>query len=169
MPSDLNFEQEKHGDEIWCVATQPFADIDELRTSLAGEGFTINTLDLTGTKFTFDADVDMGAGTDTSSMPFAIGMTYELTAPGAIDKAKTNADTIKGNTATWTLEMGKSKNVHLESSTKGGGGGSSITDKKVGGVPVWAIVVAVCCCLLLLVIVVVVVFFFMRRKPKTGM
>jgi hypothetical protein len=167
MPADFEFKQEKHGDETWCVGAKNFDNLDDLKTEIGGEGFTINTMEISGGKFVFDAVADMSSS-DTGSMPFAITINYDLTAPGKIDQKASDADKYDGNTASWALALGGSKSMHLESSTKGGssGGGDSVVSKKVGGVPVWAIVVALCCCLLLIVVIVVVVFFVMKKKPK---
>jgi len=176
---DMEFVQEEHGDEIWCVATKEFESLDEL-----GEGdetLKVNTAEITDDKFTLDADFNMGEDMDTSSLSmvtasgYKIVMFYEIVAPGTIDKAKTEGfDKVNGNTARMTIIDTENKvmpttsaiHIHLESKLKGGGGGDSVIDKKVGGVPVWGIVVAVCCCLLLVVIIVVVVFLVMKKKPK---
>lgn len=169
VPADFTFKQETHGDETWCVGAKSFDNLDALKSEISGSGFTINTMEISGGNFTFDGTADM-TSSDTSSIPFSITINYDLTAPGSIDKGKSNADKYNGNTATWNLEIGQTKDMHLESSTKGGssgGGGINLSGGgKVAGVSIWIIVVVVCCCLLLLVIIVVVVFFVMRRKPK---
>jgi hypothetical protein len=125
-------------------------------------------MEISGDKFVFDAVADMSS-TDTGGMPLSITINYDLTAPGKIDKGASDADTYDGNTASWNLALGASKNMHLESSTKGGGGGGVNLggDSKVAGIPVWlAVVIGLCCCLLIVVVVVVVVYFVMKRKPK---
>lgn len=175
VPSDFTLKQETHGAETWCVASKQFTSLDTLKTEISGSGFTINTMDISGGKFTFDGTADM-TSSDTGSMPLSITILYELTAPGTIDKAKSDADSYNGNTATWNLALGQTKSLHLESNTKGGGGGGGGINLgggsktvKVGGTNVsyLAIAVACCCCLLLVVIIVVVIFFVMRRrKPK---
>jgi hypothetical protein len=168
MPEDFTFEQEKHGNETWCVGAKKFTNLDELNSEISGEGFTINTMEISGDKFVFDAVADMSS-TDTGGMPLSITINYDLTAPGKIDKGASDADTYDGNTASWNLALGASKNMHLESSTKGGGGGGVNLggDSKVAGIPVWlAVVIGLCCCLLIVVVVVVVVYFVMKRKPK---
>jgi hypothetical protein len=169
MPSDFTFEQEKHGDETWCVGTKSFDNLDDLKSEISGEGFTVKTMEINGDKFVFDATADM-SGTDTGGMPLSLTINYDLTAPGKIDKGASDADKYDGNTATWNLALTGSKAMHLESSTKGGSSGGGIKlggDSKVAGIPTWLVVViALCCCLLLVVIVVVVVFFMMKKKPK---
>jgi hypothetical protein len=160
VPADFAFKQEKHGDETWCVGAKTFDNLDDLRNEISGEGFTINTMEISNGKFVFDAVADM-SGTDTGGMPFSITIDYDLTAPGSIDKGKSDADKYDGNTATWSLSLTGSKNMHLESSTTGGGGGGGGLNFK------WYYgVIIVCCCLLILIVIVVVVYLVMRRKPK---
>lgn len=167
MPQDFTFKQETHGSETWCIGSKKYPSLDALKTDISGQGFTVNTMEISGSNFTFDGTADM-TSTDTGSMPLSITIDYDLTAPGAINKGSSNADKYNGNTATWNLKLGETKSMHLESSTKGGssGGGVSLSGRKVAGVSIWVIIAIVCCCLLLVVIVVVVVFFFVRRKPQ---
>jgi hypothetical protein len=167
MPADFTFKQETHGDETWCVGAKQFDNLDALMSEINGEGFTVNKMEISGGKFVFDANADM-TSSDTSGMPFSINIAYDLTAPGSIDKGKSDADSYNGNTASWSLSLGGTRSMHLESSTSGGSssGVSLSSGGKVAGVSIWIIVVVVCCCLLLVVIIVVAVFYFMRRKPK---
>ena len=181
----MQFTQENHGGDIWCVASQPFASLDEM--GQGDTGLTINRAEITGGKFYLDADFDMGQDFDASSLAmvtssgYNIVMYYEITAPGTIDKSKTvGFDKVDGNTARMTIIDTSNKNqpaptgkVHiaLESSLSGGGsssGGSGInlSGGKVAGVSIWVIIGLLCCCLLVVVIVVVIVFFVMKRKPK---
>jgi hypothetical protein len=170
---DVELKQEKHGDETWCVGSQPFATLDELRTQLGGEGFALNTLEIVGDKFTFDADIDMSsASTDMEGIPFDIKIQYELTAPGKVNNH--NGDKKDGTTVIWDLSLTEPRNLHVESSTKGGSsggstdssGGSDIMDKVK---QYWYVGVIVVCCCLLVIIVGVVVFITMRRKKPAGM
>ena len=167
MPEDFVFKQEKHGDETWCVGAKKFDNLDDLKTEISGEGFTINTMEINDGKFVFDAVADMSS-TDTTEMPLSITINYDLTAPGKIDKVKSDKEAkdlvkIDGNTMSWTLSLSKSTSMHLESSTTGGGGGGG-----GGGFSFkwWYGAILACCCLLILIIVGVVVFFVMKKKPK---
>jgi hypothetical protein len=117
FPQGYNLEQEQHGDETWCVTGYKFSTLEELKTSFSGEGFTINTLELTDDKFTFDATVKLNSA-DTGELPFPVTMEFLLTAPGPITDH--NADKIEGTTAIWELELDKSTYMHLESSAKPG-------------------------------------------------
>jgi hypothetical protein len=181
---DMTFTQETHGNDIWCVASQPFATLDEL--GQGDSGLTINKAEIANDKFVLDADFDLGQDFDASSMAmitssgYSIVMYYEVTAPGTIDKSKTQGfDKINGNTARMTIIDTSNKDqpvpsgtihIALESSLKGGSSGGSsgidLSGGKVAGVSIWIVVVALCCCLLLVVIIIVVVFFVMKRKPK---
>lgn len=40
---------------------------------------------------------------------------FQITAPGLIDQASSNADSYEGNAATWNLAFGEMRNIHLES------------------------------------------------------
>ncbi len=180
LPAGTTLKQEKHGDETWCVATQSFSTIDALKTQLGGEGFTINTLEIQGGKLTFDADVDMGAGQDTSSMPFTINMSYDFTAPGKI--SNNDADKVNGNTATWNLEMGKTRHMHLESALSGGSsnksggsnsgsGSSSDSSSNKSFFQKYGLYIGiglVCCCLIVVIVIVVVIFYMNRNKKKAS-
>ena len=177
---DFTQETQSNGD-IWCVASQTFASLDEF-----GQGdssMVINRAEITDGRLYLDADLDLGQDMDTSSLAMVQGsgydivMYYEITAPGTIDKSKTEGfDQINGNTARMTIIDTTNKNmsmptgsIHLalESGTSGGGSSSgSGVNTKVAGVPIWGIIVALCCCALLLVIIGVIVFFIMKRKPK---
>lgn len=182
-PADLTLNQEQHGDEVWCVAEKTFATLDELKSELgSGSGFTINTMEISGDKFTFDADVDMSGQTgDTSSIPLEIKINYEFTAPGKVSNH--NGDSIKGNTVTWDLPLTSSKNLHLESSTKvtstssnsnnnsssgSSNSGSSSSDTKSDKSFLekywWAIAIGVSCLCLLMIGFIVIVILLLRRK-----
>lgn len=162
---EFTFTQETHGDEIWCVATKPVATLDALKTEMGGDGFTINKLEISGDKFTFDADADMSNQEGTEGFDLAmLKITYSLTAPGKVTSH--NGDSISGNTVTWELPLGSSKNLHIESQV----GESSGLDfgslgSSDGNVPyILGALLTCCCCLIVIVIIVVVVVLVMRRK-----
>jgi hypothetical protein len=166
MESDgeITFTQETHGDETWCVGSQPVANLMELKDQMGGDGFTINKLDIVDGKFVFDADADMSQqGEDTSG--FNLGMlkiTYSMTAPGKVTNH--NGDSISGNTVTWELPLGATKNLHLESKV-GSSGGLDLGGLGGGGNFPWVLggLLTCCCCLIVIVIIVVVVVVVMRR------
>jgi hypothetical protein len=117
IPQGYTIEQEQHGDETWCVSGYKFSTLEELKVSFSGEGFTINTLELTDDKFTFDATAKLNSA-DTGELPFPVTMEFLLTAPGPITDH--NADKVEGFTAMWELELDQSTYMHLESNAKPG-------------------------------------------------
>jgi hypothetical protein len=167
---DFTFTQETHGDEIWCVGSRPIATLEEMKTEMGGDGFEINTLEITGSQFTFDANANMSQ--QEGAEGFDLGMldiTYSMTAPGKVTNH--NGDEINGNTVTWKLPLGASKNLHLESKVGASSGGLDFGG--LGGndnVPYILVgLLTCCCCLIVIVIIVVVVVVLMRRKKNTDL
>jgi hypothetical protein len=168
--NEFTFTQETHGDEIWCVATKPVADLITLKGEMGGDGFTVNQLDISSGKFTFDADADMSQqGQDTSGFDLSmLQITYSMTAPGKVTNH--NGDSITGNTVTWKLPLGATKNLHLES--KVGSSGSFDFGGMGGGGNVPYLVIGLltcCCCLVVIIVIVVVMVLVMRRKKNTDL
>src|SRR5512145_2677544 len=120
--NDLTFTQEEHGEETWCVATQPIATLEEMKSEMGGDGFTINTLEISGNKFTFDAVADMSQQEgQTEAFDLSIlKISYPMTPPGKVSNH--NGNSISGNTVTWELPLGSSKDLHLESKVGSSGG-----------------------------------------------
>ena len=124
LTADAVLVQETDGATISCVDTRPFATLDDLETSQ--EGFTINRASIEGGCFVFDA-VIAASGSSSGDGDFGaallkefIGAIYfRLAPPGEIDLASSNADAYGGNTATWDLMIGESRNVRLASKTAG--------------------------------------------------
>jgi hypothetical protein len=112
-----SIKQEKHGSETWCVMSQAFGSLEEMRAKLNEQDFTINTLAIQNGRFVFDATLNMGSGSSDSNLGLPIGITYELTLPGkAISH---NADKVKGYTLIWEMGMGQTKQIHAESGVEG--------------------------------------------------
>jgi hypothetical protein len=110
-------KQEKHGSETWCVMSQSFGSLEEMRTGLDNEGFSINMLSIENGRFSFDASMDTGDSASDAGIGMPIGITFELTLPG---KAIThNADKVKGYTLIWELGLGQMKPMHAESGVEG--------------------------------------------------
>jgi hypothetical protein len=160
MPTDMEFKQEEHGDETWCVASQKFATLDKLREASGGEGITFNTLKIENGKFVYDVTVDMGGG-DTGSMPFPVTINWKLTTPGNVTNH--NADKKDGNTLTWNLPIGSAKTLHAESNV----GSSPLGSIDLGG-NWWIIVVVLCCLCLVVIVIAVAAFFLLRKKPASA-
>lgn len=161
------FVREEHGDEIWCIASRPIATLETMKTEMDGEGFTVNTLEIMGNQFTFDANADMSQQEGAEGFDLAmLQISYSMTAPGKVTNH--NGDSITGNTVTWKLPLGESKNLHLESkvgNTRGGLDLGGTNGNNTGAII--ALVLTCCCCLIVIVIIVIVVVVLMRRKQNT--
>ena len=119
---DMPMVQEAQGDEIACVGTRAFGNLEEL--DKGEESLVINTARIANGRFVYDADLRLagdegaegllGLG-DFNLQELFQGFYFRITAPGAIDRANSSADTFEGNTATWNLTFGEGRNIHLES------------------------------------------------------
>lgn len=152
IPEGATFEIEERGDEIWCVFTTPFDDIDELKDIYEEMGMTVNELELVDGELIYDIDVDMSdAGTDDLGIP-GIDLLWVVTVPGSV--GENNADSEDGKTLTWDLEDGGVINVNAESSSGG-----------LNSIWWWVIGIGLAClCLLVLVGGGAGIFFYMRKK-----
>jgi hypothetical protein len=126
MPADVDFREEQRGDETWCVATQSFTNLDELRGHYGDTDIQVNRLEITEDQFYYDVDIYLGAqelGADDLEMMEAFGIdfkvSWELTAPGSV--ISHNADEVDGRTLRWNLSPGGNVNMAAESNLGGGG------------------------------------------------
>jgi len=162
---DMTLSQEKHGDEIWCIAEKEVATLEELKAEIEGDGFTINALELDNDQFVFDADVDMTTE-DTGGLDFGlIEINFSMTAPGKVTDH--NGDSIDGNTVTWNMPLGSKKLMYMESKVGSSGLNLPGTDN---GIP-WVPVLMLCCCcvvMIILVIAVGVIIWRMNQGVKAG-
>lgn len=101
--------QEMRGDETWCISSQPFRSLDDLRGVLEQKhGLTINQLEIKGDRFVYDIDIDtVSKDSDYSSLT---GLNWTLVLPG--DPISHNADSADGRTLTWSPEP-RSGIVHI--------------------------------------------------------
>jgi hypothetical protein len=162
LPEGATITIEERGGETFCVMQGPFANLAELRTLyIDGDGVAVNTLEMNNGALTYDVDVNMSGGDTAGIDPTAINMAWKVTVPGTV--GNNNADTIEGNTLTWKLTPGQSRNVHVESSTGGFG---------LGGFGTLETVVAVACsclcCVALLGGAGGGLYFFTQRNKKAG-
>lgn len=157
LPPDAVFAQEERGDETYCVTSQPFDDLDGLK-SLYGEmdGVSINELSLVNGKFVYDVDVDFSDAQDTGAL--ALSLEWRLTVPGSV--GTNNADEVDGKTLIWHLTAGRKINLHAESSS-----GLLNFDSST----LWIVAGALLCCLCLVVIAGgAIAYFVLRRKPASS-
>jgi len=151
-----SIEEEKRGDETWCVVSMPFENLEELRSIYETQfDADIQRLEMTeDEKFYYDISMDM-TDADTSqitAMGVLLDMAWKLTLPGSI--GTNNADEKSGSTLTWDMVPGQSHQFTAESSPG-------------GGIPTWLIIAgAVCLGFLVLVVIGVIVFFIVRRSKK---
>jgi len=117
VPGQGSIQQEKHGSETWCVMGQSFASLDELRTNLDTQGFTVNTLSIENGRFTFDASMDTSDSSGELNVGLPIGFTFELTLPGK--DIRHNADKVNSYTLIWEMGLGQVKQMHAESGLEG--------------------------------------------------
>lgn len=105
------FVEEQRGDQTYCVSTQPFGNLNELRARYqAMGGVTVNQLNMAFGRFVFDVDVDTPEA-DPNSQP--VPTEWHVTMPGAIESH--NADRVDGQTLVWALGAGEKTAMHAES------------------------------------------------------
>jgi hypothetical protein len=154
LPPGASLTVEQRDEDIYCVMTQPFTSLTELRSLYSeGSGITVNALDIADNTLTYDIDMVMNED-DTTGAGF-VDMAWQVTVPGTVSKH--NADSVNGNTLTWVLVPGESRNIHVESSVGGLLDGNSI----------FYIVSVLCSCLCCLVLLAAAgggVYWFRQRS-----
>lgn len=98
--AEVTVTEEQRGDEVWCITTAKFDDLEDLR-QLYGSlmGLTVNRLEMVEGTFLYDVEVDTSSP-DSSFSAFT-SITWSVTAPGALTLH--NAEQAEGNTLTWFL------------------------------------------------------------------
>jgi LppM domain len=117
MVGQGSIKQEKHGSETWCVMSQSFNSLDEMRTNLNTQGLSINTLSMENGLFIFDATMNIGEDSDEINVGMSFAFTFELTLPGKA--IRHNADKVDSYTLVWETGVGQVKQMHAESSLEG--------------------------------------------------
>jgi hypothetical protein len=155
------FEEEKRGEDTWCVAVSSFEDIDELARLYEEMGFVkIRELALAQGELVYDLEIDT-QGSEGATMPG--NLTWVLELPGKVGGQ--NADTVEGKRLTWTLESGKVTEVQASSDLL-----APTLPFDLGGSEAWIIagVSCVCCGGVLLLVAVVVVLLLRRKGRESG-
>jgi hypothetical protein len=148
FPSQGSIKQEKHGNETWCVMSQAFKSLEEMRTNLNTQGFSINTLSVGNGRFNFDATMNTGTSSSEFNVGMPIGLTFELTLPGkAISH---NADKVNGYTLIWDLSLGQVKQMYAESGVEG----RSVNWIEIIQKPIW---ILACIGVIILVLIILVI------------
>jgi len=117
VPGQGTIQQEKHGSETWCVMSETFGSLEEMRSKLGTEGFTVHTASIDNGRFTFDAAMNVGESSDELSMGMPFGLTFELTLPGKA--IRHNADKVNSYTLIWEMGLGQEKSIYAESGLEG--------------------------------------------------
>jgi hypothetical protein len=152
------FEEEKRGEDTWCVATQSFENPDELAALYQEMGFVnIRELTLREGIFVYDLEID-AQGSDEAQVP--TGMTWILELPGKV--GSNNADSVEGKRLTWALETGTVTEVQASSDL------SPLSLLGGSGTWIMAAVACLCCGGVLVVVVVAVVLLLKRRGRESG-
>jgi len=153
---DATVTEEQRGDETWCVTTQSFANLEELRRLYeTRRGLHVNRLEISDGTLFYDIDVDMAS--DTSDFSAAAIITWTVTLPNS--PTYHNAAQADGNTLTWTLTHDSGvTNLRAESPAQGT---SALLPWIIGGVILFGLCGAV-------VLGGGLVFLLMRRRSKPG-
>jgi hypothetical protein len=154
------FEEEMRGEDTWCVAVEPFENLDELRTLYQEMGFVqIRELTLREGLVVYDLEVEP-QGSDEAMT--AGEMTWVLELPGKVGSH--NAESVEGKRLTWTLESGTVTEVQASSDLL-----APSLPFDLGGTEALIIGAAVCgCCGGILVLVIVVIVLLLARQKRSG-
>lgn len=99
-PGNVTITEEKRGSETWCITTNSFNNLDELRKLyMQKQGIEINRLEISGGTFYYDISIDTSSRDSNFSGFTAI--TWVLVLPD--HPITQNADEIDGNTLTWHI------------------------------------------------------------------
>jgi hypothetical protein len=109
--------EEQRGDETWCVTTQTFDSLAELRQLYESRrGLQVNRLEIREGQFYYDIDVDTAS--EESDFSTAAAITWTVTLPNP--PGAHNAEQAEGNTLTWTLAPDSGRvNLQAESAASG--------------------------------------------------
>jgi hypothetical protein len=156
------FEEKQRGEETWCVAAVPFADVDELAALYQEMGSVrIRELTLREGLLVYDLEIDAQGSDQAMAL---VETTWVLVLPGKLGTH--NADRVDGNRLTWTLESGSVSGVQASSdllapSLPFGLDGSE-------GRIIAAVACACCGGVFLLLVLLVIVLLFRRKRSEAA-
>jgi hypothetical protein len=120
LPEGGSIALEERGQERWCVASAPFATLDDLRTIYEEmDGVTVNALAIEGGEFVYDLVVDMSSEGNSPMGGFTPSMTWIVTAPGRV--IETNATQQDGQQLSWSMTTDQPLSATVRSNTTAGG------------------------------------------------
>ncbi len=149
------FDQEKHGEGIWCTYSVQMDNLQDLRNHLEDE-FAVDVRTLAIKDNSFSLDLSWTRFPCTTNDPAKFGCEWSVEAPGNV--GKNNATDVSGRTLTWDLAAsGTPMRFTAES--------------EVGGYdPAIVILLVICscgCCLTILLIGGGIgVYFYLRRRNR---
>jgi hypothetical protein len=152
-----SFNQEKHGEDIWCSYSTEVDNLQGLSNALEDDfSLTVQRLEIEDETFYLDLSWKTFPCTITNPADFTCEWSVE--APGEI--GDNNATRVEGRTLTWDFSE---KNISRRFTA----------ESKVGGIDpaVWIVLGILscgCCTLILLVAGGTAAFFFLRRKKKAS-
>jgi len=115
LPPGATIRVEPRGDQIWCIVSFDFYDLEELEEVY---DYTFNMyvdrLEIENENFYLDLTWDLEGLQDESSYP--IEAVFRVTMPGTV--SSTNADVRSGRTLTWNLDEDGENVIRAVSSTK---------------------------------------------------
>jgi hypothetical protein len=99
-PGNVTITEEKRGTDTWCITTNSFNNLDQLRKLyLQKKGIQINRLEISGGTFYYDLSIDTSSR-DSDFSGFT-SITWVLVLPD--QPTAQNADEVEGNTLTWHI------------------------------------------------------------------
>jgi LppM domain len=157
------FEEEKRGEDTWCVAAMPFADINEL-TGLYEEMDFVRIRELTLHEGLLVYDLELDTQGSDQGMT-AAETTWVVVLPGKVGSH--NADRVDGKRLTWTLGPGTVTEVQASSDLLAPSLPFSLSRTEAS---IIGAVLCACCGGVLLLVVVGVVLLLRRRRsePASG-
>jgi len=125
------FEEQRRGQEIWCISTQAFDDgsqLDSLYRQM--DGIRIHELVEREGIFVYDLDVDLQAPQGAAAVS---SITWAVELPGTIGQH--NADRLNGQRLEWTLQPGESRRLTASSDLY-----ALPLPRGLGAVPQWMLI-----------------------------
>lgn len=152
------FEEQRRGQETWCVSTQAFDDGSQLESLYRQlDGTSIHELVEREGIFVYDIDIETQAPQGFPPVPT---ITWALELPGKI--GENNADRVDGQRLEWTLQPGESRRLTASSDLY-----ALPLPRGLGAIPQWMLIGGAALCLGLSALLCVVgLIIFLRRGGR---
>lgn len=153
LPGGHALAYEEREEDFRCMVTVPFGSLDELRALYAElDGVTVNTLDLSGDRLTYDLTVQVASSAESAQVGGASQLRWVLRPPGTV--VEHNAADDENDTLVWNVAFDQPMSVRAVTTI-------SVMDRLQGAAG-WLIGLV---CLVGVIIVAVVVMSLLRRRP----